>query len=75
MVTPWKDTQPAVESQAKPERFPSASFLTPLWLGERLVHPSFSLHAYPVKPESATVMVDWLGAKLTQPPTLLHAYF
>ena len=43
IVTPVKEIHPLRESQANPPRVP-LSFVTPPFVGDRLIHPSFSLH-------------------------------
>ncbi len=44
IVTPVKEIQPALWSQAKPPRVPFV-FVTPPLAGERLIQPSLALHA------------------------------
>ena len=44
IVTPEKETHPALWSQAQPPSVPPL-FVTPPAVGERLIHPSFSLQA------------------------------
>src|ERR1700733_213293 len=74
MVTPTNDTQPAEESHAKPPRVPLPLLVTPPFVGERLIQPSFALHAYPVIAESVIEIFPLLASKFKYPPTLLQAY-
>ena len=45
MVTPVRDIQPRIESQAKPPSVPLPLLVTPPCAGERLIQPSFVLQA------------------------------
>ena len=73
IVTPVKEIHPLRESHANPPKVP-LSFVTPPFVGDRLIQPSFSLHTYPDSPELVTVTVLSVGLKFTHPPTLLQAY-